>query len=89
MTDRRLITQRTREQDEADGVDIFGAPLTDGGMASTSAVSPSVSGSVLDEQGLIPGGSPACHAGAHDEVATGKGLAASIEPLQLSIGEAA
>jgi len=57
--------------------------------AVVPAVSPSASGSVLDEQGPIPGGSPACHAGAHDEVATGKGLAASIEPLQLSIGEAA
>lgn len=79
MTDRRLITQRTREQDEADGVDIFGAPLTDGGMASTSAVSPSVSGSVLDGSGLIPGG----------DGSTGKGRAGSIEPLQLTFGEAA
>jgi len=57
---------------------------TEGSMSSRS-----VSGSVLDEQGFIPGGSSACHAGAHDDGATGKGLAASIEPLQLSIGEAA
>lgn len=57
--------------------------------AVVPAGSSSVSGSVLDEQGFIPGGSSACHAGAHDDGATGKGLAASIEPLQLSIGEAA
>lgn len=57
---------------------------TEGSMSSRP-----VSGSVLDEQGFIPGGSSACHAGAHDDGVTGKGLAASIEPLQLSIGEAA
>jgi len=55
---------------------------TEGSMSSRP-----VSGSVLDERGRIPG-APACHAG-NDDGATGKGLAASIEPLQLSIGEAA
>lgn len=57
--------------------------------AVVPVVSPSASGSVLDEQGFIPGASPACHAGAHDDGSTGEGQAASIEPLQLTFGEAA
>lgn len=57
--------------------------------AVVPAGSSSVSGSVLDGHDLIPGASPACHAGAHDDGATGKGQAASIEPLQLTFGEAA
>lgn len=69
--------------------ELVGAPLTDGESSREGRGSSSVSGSVLDEQGPIPGGSPACHAGAHDDGSTGEGQAASIEPLQLTFGEAA
>lgn len=55
--------------------------------AVVPAGSSSVSGSVLDERGRIPG-APACHAG-NDDGATGRVSASSIEPLQLTFGEAA
>lgn len=64
------------------------APLTEG-EGRSSRRSSSVSGSMLDGQGFNPGGSPACHAGAHDDGTTGEGSAASIEPLQLSLGSVA
>lgn len=92
----QLLASPSAEVPLTDGEGSGDSPVS---LGNASAVGPasrraptassSVSGSVLDEQGFIPGGSSACHAGAHDDGATGKGLAASIEPLQLSIGEAA
>jgi hypothetical protein len=70
------------------GGEVADSGSTSLGEADVPAASSPPSGSVLDG-GLIPGVSPVCHAGAHDDGATGKGQAASIEPLQMTFDEVA